>query len=164
MTDSDGNTHRSTLPIGKMAPHVWESQLARASDLNPAFRELVKATKQPFVSAIRESRPAHLSFFGGHLLLVGDAAGSLRPNAGQAFNQAANQCLLLEKVLKREQGMTIDMWEQRSMESRAIAAAYSRWFGQYYLGGWTSIIASYVEYKARLALQSFRLWKAQNLG
>lgn len=156
MTDSEGHSHRSTLPIGKMAPEVWEDQLKRADSLTPAFRELVHLTKQPFISAVRECTPPRLSFFDGHMLLVGDCAGSLRPNAGLAFNQAALQCTLLKKVVNKEEGMTMDTWERRAIEARTVASAYNKFFANWYFAGWVSISASFLEFQAKMAWYTFR--------
>jgi len=75
MTDRDGRFHRVTLPAGKMNPSVWEQQKRYArSKLSPKFAEIIEKTQLPFIQAITDVTSSEISFFGGKVRLIGDAA------------------------------------------------------------------------------------------
>lgn len=136
MNDSDGHRHANMVPIGKMRDEVWARQSTRGkSILAPPFAELLGKTRQPFISAIRDHIAPRASFFGGKLLLVGDAFALFRPHAGLSTNQAALHCLLLEKVLKGE--MSVSEWEREisryGRRNRLLSIALGT-YGQ--VGGW----------------------------
>ena len=55
LTDTEGHTHRNTLPMGKMKPEIWQKQKDYASQvMTPCFLELVNKTTLPFVSTVRD--------------------------------------------------------------------------------------------------------------
>ncbi|KAL8831712.1 MAG: hypothetical protein Q9170_005174 [Blastenia crenularia] len=103
MTDSTGQQHHHTLPIGKMSRDVWEKQRNLAHRiLPPPFAELVDKTTQPFISAISDIDVSQAVHFGGKLLFVGDALMPFRPHVACSTNQAALNATLVEKLLARE--------------------------------------------------------------
>ncbi|KAL6245907.1 hypothetical protein RBB50_007060 [Rhinocladiella similis] len=109
MTDTDGNLHRFTLPTGgKMQPHVWDRQIARARELlAPQFAEIVANTKMPFVQAITDVEPPARGtkmgkLLNGKALIVGDALAGFRPHTAASTSQAAFHALMTEKVFKGE--------------------------------------------------------------
>ena len=106
MTDFNGYTHRNTLPAGNTKPETWQKQKNHASRvLNPPFLELVNKTVEPFISTVNDCASTKASFIDGKLLLVGEALTLLRPHTGMSFNQAAVNCLRLQRALKGEMSM-----------------------------------------------------------
>ncbi len=115
MTDVDGHLHRGTVPPGKVRPEVWAKQQAHSQNiLAPPVKELVNKITTPFVTAISDFQASQASFFDNKVLLVGDALALFRPYIAQSTNQAATDCMLLEKVLKGE--MDFPEWKKKVME------------------------------------------------
>ena len=107
MTDTDGVTHRFTLPTGgKMRTKVWERQKDHARrTLPPQFAELVTETTMPFVQAITDLPPpekatAFSRLLNGKAILVGDALSGFRPHTAASTSQAAFHALQLESVFQ----------------------------------------------------------------
>ncbi|KAI4142319.1 MAG: hypothetical protein LQ341_003250 [Variospora aurantia] len=99
MTDTEGHYHRVTMPMGKIRPEACARQMVYADKILPtAFAEVVRSNKQPFVQCITDAAAPQAVFFGGHLLLAGDALCNFRPHAGASTNQAALHALLLGRT------------------------------------------------------------------
>ncbi len=106
MTDSDGKTHRVTLPIGKMRKHILAEQRQYAQKvLPPQFAEIVCGTKQPFIQAITDVISPRNSFFDGKLLLIGDAVAGFRPHTAASTSQAAFDAQKLYELMNGEIGL-----------------------------------------------------------
>ena len=79
MTDTEGFTHKFTLPIGKMQPKWIERMRDAAKREVPAqFSELVHKTENPFVQVITDSLASQNAFWEGKVLLLGDSAAGQR--------------------------------------------------------------------------------------
>lgn len=123
MTDSDGHSHHTTMPAGKMQSKILTQQYEHAKKILPvAFSELVCATKLPFVQAVTDVEPSQASFFDGKLLLVGDAFAGFRRHTAASTSQAAYHALLLEKNFKGELGWE-EMLEQMMEYAKHMCAA-----------------------------------------
>lgn len=147
MTDTDGYTHRNTLPIGKMRPEVWTKHKAHAADvLTPPFLELVRKTSEPFVSTVNDCKASQATVFDGRILLVGEALTLLRPHTGMSFNHAAVSCLLLKKVLREE--IDIEQWESEVLQYREKTMLLAIAVGCYFQFGILSprFMASVIKY------------------
>lgn len=136
MTDISGQTHRSTLQPGMLRPEVWEQQVKFAQANFPApFIELVEKTSQPFVAAVSDNSCDHATFINGKVILVGDALALFRPHIALSANQAAYDCLELQKVLKGE--ISMKQWERNVLgyaaKTRQLSVVVGT-FSQY--GGW----------------------------
>ncbi|TKA70744.1 hypothetical protein B0A49_07653 [Cryomyces minteri] len=115
MTDVDGKTHAVTLPVGKMAPRVWEKQKAvAAATLPPQVAEIVAKTEQPFIQAITDVLSPSNTYLDGRVLLVGDALAGFRPHTAASTSQAAYDALMLDALLRGE--MSRQEWAARTME------------------------------------------------
>jgi 2-polyprenyl-6-methoxyphenol hydroxylase-like FAD-dependent oxidoreductase len=109
MTDTEGNTHRLTLPTGgKMQTEIWEKQkqLARTY-LPPQFVEVIEKTEKPFVQAITDLEPPAKStkithLLGGNAVIIGDALAGFRPHTAASTSQAAYHALMLDKVFRSQ--------------------------------------------------------------
>lgn len=132
-TDSAGKRHFSTIPRGKMQPHIWAKIRARGRDLSAPFIELLENTTDPFVSAIRERGATQSVFHEGKLLLVGDAFALCRPHVAMSTNQAARQALGLVKVLQEK--ITLEQWEESAVKYATVINALSISYGGYCFTG-----------------------------
>ncbi|KAG8528804.1 uncharacterized protein KY384_006493 [Bacidia gigantensis] len=115
MTDSEGATHRYTLPPDKNSkPEVLEQQRAFASQLlPPQFAELVRKTVTPFVQAITDVLASENIFYDGKVLVLGDALAGFRPHTAASTNQAAYDAILLSDLMEGQ--MALQAWKQKTM-------------------------------------------------
>jgi 2-polyprenyl-6-methoxyphenol hydroxylase-like FAD-dependent oxidoreductase len=132
-TDLEGKRHFSTIPRGKMQPHIWAKRQALGQDLSPSFVELLENTTDPFVSAIRERGATQSVFHGGKLLLVGDAFALGRPHIAMSTNRAARQALGLVEVLQGKS--TLEQWEESAVKYATATSALSIGYGEYCFTG-----------------------------
>ena len=106
MRDSDGTSHRVTLPIGKIRKEVLEQQRQHAKNvLPPQFADIVCDTKQPFIQAITDVFSPRNSFFNGKLLLIGDAVAGFRPHTAASTSQAAFDAQKLYELMNGDIGL-----------------------------------------------------------
>lgn len=115
MTDSDGKTHHVTLPIGKMRPEILEKQHERARrTLPPQLAEIVTGTKEPFIQAITDVISPENVFFGGKLLLIGDALADFRPHTAASTSQAAFDAQKLAELFSGQ--IDLGEWKRETMD------------------------------------------------
>lgn len=116
MTDNITNeTHRYTLPLGRLRPEHATHLKALADELLvPCVAELIRKTDQPFIQAITDLVSSRASFFGGKILLAGDALATLRPMSGLGTNSPARSAMRLLEVL--EGRMSLEEWEKGALE------------------------------------------------
>ena len=120
-----------------MQPAVWDKQKAAgvAAPLPKAYQESMAKTAQPFISSIRDTPPRGAVFLNKRLFLVGDAHTLFRPHVGASSNQAAFNCLELEKVFRGE--ITIEQWERNvtsfAKRIRALSVAIGDFFQKGFL-------------------------------
>ena len=115
MTDSAGNRHHYTLPIGAMRDAIWQQQQTYARTvLPPQFAEIVTKTTHPFIQAITDVISSRNAFFDGKVLLIGDAVAGFRPHTAASTSQAAFDALKLEELVSGK--MSREAWERDTME------------------------------------------------
>ena len=115
MTDSEGKHHHITLPIGKMREEIKENQREYAKKvLPPQFADIVCGTKQPFIQAITDVISPKNSFFGGKLLLIGDALAGFRPHTAASTSQAAFDAQKLYAMMSGQ--ISLSQWEEETMD------------------------------------------------
>lgn len=79
MTDGQGTRHTYTLPMGRMRDEVAQRiKEQAASGMAPQITEAVQKTAQPFVQVVTDNIAGENCFFGGRMLLVGDAVAGQR--------------------------------------------------------------------------------------
>ncbi|KAH0842330.1 hypothetical protein AYO21_00052 [Fonsecaea monophora] len=101
MTDKDGKRRRLTIPPGMMRPEAWEMVKQRGRDrLPPQMSEMVEKTKKPFVQCITDVITPTNDFYGGKVVLIGDALAGFRPHTVASTSQAAFDVLMLVEYLK----------------------------------------------------------------
>jgi 2-polyprenyl-6-methoxyphenol hydroxylase-like FAD-dependent oxidoreductase len=98
MTDREGRRRGYSIPEG-MLDEKWIAHLrADAKALLPlAFREIVKATEQPFAQAIRDLVSDQM--VAGRVIILGDAAAIPRPHTAASTSKAASNALDLVDAL-----------------------------------------------------------------
>ncbi|MEQ8825206.1 MAG: FAD binding domain-containing protein [Filomicrobium sp.] len=99
MTDRNGKYRGYAMPEGLLGDE-WKATVYKDADrLLPApFREIVKATEQPFGQAIRDLTVK--SMVKGRVVLIGDAAFIPRPHTAASTSKAASNALDLADALK----------------------------------------------------------------
>ena len=99
MTDSNGRERQYAIPEGLLARR-WIEHLHRdAENLLPLpFREVVKATMEPFAQAIRDLASDHM--VAGRVVIIGDAASIPRPHTAASTSKAAANALALVEELR----------------------------------------------------------------
>lgn len=118
MTDEDGKRRRLTIPPGMMRPAAWEMVKKRGRDrLPPQISEMVGKTKKPFVQCITDVITPTNNFYGGKVVLIGDALAGFRPHTVASTSQTAFDVLMLVEYL--ETGNHAE-FVRRTME-------YARW-------------------------------------
>ncbi|MGZ9721964.1 FAD binding domain-containing protein [Rhizobium miluonense] len=122
MTDRNGLDRGYAVPEGLLAARWVERLNKEASELlPPGFREVVQATPQPFVQAIRDL--ASNRMVAGRVIILGDAASIPRPHTAASTSKAAANALALAAEL--------------AVSGNDIDAALARWepqqvmFGKY---------------------------------
>ena len=134
LTDVSNYYHRNAVAAGKLRDEVWQKQKSHGISSLPApFADLVSKINQPFVQTISDTFSPQASFFDGRLLLVGDALTLFRPHAALSTDQAAMNCLALEKVMKGE--MSINEWERKVLGYGYTTWLASRAMGSFYQFG-----------------------------
>jgi 2-polyprenyl-6-methoxyphenol hydroxylase-like FAD-dependent oxidoreductase len=99
MTDREGHRRGYSVPEG-MLDQRWIAHLHRDAQalLPPPFREIVKATAQPFAQAIRDLASDHM--VTGRIVILGDAASIPRPHTAASTSKAAANALMLADALQ----------------------------------------------------------------
>ncbi|CAD6588607.1 MAG: hypothetical protein ASARMPREDX12_003384 [Alectoria sarmentosa] len=152
LTDVDGHKHQHSLPTGKMRDEVWSTQKALAAKLlPPPFLELINKIQQPFVTVISDTTASKASFFNGKLLLVGDALTLFRPHNALSSNQAAFDCLQLQRVLQGD--ITISEWEVRVLQYAQLNRLRAISWGAYFQVGWLAYFTSEIYFRSELVRQ-----------
>jgi 2-polyprenyl-6-methoxyphenol hydroxylase-like FAD-dependent oxidoreductase len=79
MNGIDGKKHKFTLPMGKVKPELVENQYTHAKEtLPPQFVDLITKTALPFIQVVTDVLSPQNMFFGGKVVLIGDAAAGAR--------------------------------------------------------------------------------------
>lgn len=107
-----------------MQAAAWGQYVSLASEVMCApFAEMIKKTKQPFVTAINDASCPRAVALDGKVILVGEALNLMRPHMALSATQCAVQALELEGVLKGE--TTMEQWNERVVrEFRDISYPY----------------------------------------
>lgn len=113
MIDRNGHQRDYAIPAGLLADQ-WATHLRReAKGLLPLpFREVIEATVQPFVQAIRDLACDHL--VSGRVAIIGDAAAIPRPHTAASTSKAAANALALVEALQAARGevpLALAQWE-----------------------------------------------------
>lgn len=117
MTDKHGRYRGFSIPEG-LLDEQWRQHVYREADhyLPPAFREVVKATTEPFAQAIRDLTVDRM--VDGRVILLGDAAFIPRPHTAASTSKAAFNALELASALNRfprDIDQALDYWQPNQL-------------------------------------------------
>ncbi|KAH9871571.1 hypothetical protein J1614_005826 [Plenodomus biglobosus] len=111
MTDRYGIQHNMTVSADSLRPKAWTSQLSRRDNIvPPIWRSLFAKSSLPLLTAIHSFDNEQAAFYGGKLLLAGEAYTQIRPHLGASCDIAALQAICLPRVLNGE--MSVAEWER----------------------------------------------------
>ena len=131
MTDRDGTRRTLTVPPGFVRDDHLAELRSAATALAPTIRNVVHATRQPFVQAIFDLEVPGMAF--GRVLIIGDAAFSARPHVAAGTAKAAADAWALRDAL-RDQGDDVDAalqtWQRSQLALGTSVVARSRRMGQ----------------------------------
>ncbi|MCD6022170.1 MAG: monooxygenase FAD-binding protein [Actinomycetia bacterium] len=97
LTDRSGVRHDLSLPAGGVRDAHVDELRGSAAELPPAFTDLIRATREPFVQVIVDLEvPAMVR---GRVCLVGDAAFALRPHIAAGTAKAAADARSLAEAI-----------------------------------------------------------------
>ncbi|KAI0399436.1 hypothetical protein F4802DRAFT_36673 [Xylaria palmicola] len=95
MTDRNGRRRPITMPPGLTDPRAWEKQRTLARErLPPQFAEIVCGTSRPFVQAVTDVISPEHEYWGGKVVLIGDALAGFRPHTVASTSQAAFDAMI----------------------------------------------------------------------
>jgi 2-polyprenyl-6-methoxyphenol hydroxylase-like FAD-dependent oxidoreductase len=127
MTDVEGRARGYSVPEGLLAPE-WRERIRRDADalLPLAFCEVVHATREPFVQAIRDLTVE--TMVKGRVILLGDAAFIPRPHTAASTSKAAANALTLSDALRADDDIdrALARWQPSQLRlGRALYASGS---------------------------------------
>ena len=130
LTDADGVRRAYAVPPGALDP-VQERKQRKIADkaLPPAFRELVRATEQPFVQAIMDLACPQLVF--NRTILLGDASFVIRPHTAASTSKGIANAFALAGELagKQELSEALEHWQETELNRGERLMSYGQGLG-----------------------------------
>lgn len=125
LTDRTGARREVSVPPGAVGDrHVARLRAAAATDLPPAFAEVVHRSDAPFVQVIVDVEVPRMAF--GRACLVGDAAFAVRPHAAAATAKGADDVWALAAALTRSHGDVVAALREWEPAQLALGRALLR--------------------------------------
>ena len=116
LTDRDGQRRSRSIPPGALAAEQ-EAYIREMAErhANPAFRELIRQTKDIFVQAILDLNVPQMVF--GRVLLTGDAAFVPRPHTAGSTAKAARNALFLAQAIDNigDLDKALQAWQKQQL-------------------------------------------------
>jgi 2-polyprenyl-6-methoxyphenol hydroxylase-like FAD-dependent oxidoreductase len=114
MTDRNGRRRAITMPPGKTDPQAWEKQRKLARErLPPQFAEIVCGTEKPFVQAVTDVLSPEHEYWGGKVVLIGDALAGFRPHTVASTSQAAFDAMIFADYIDGE--VSREEWKRQTL-------------------------------------------------
>jgi 2-polyprenyl-6-methoxyphenol hydroxylase-like FAD-dependent oxidoreductase len=114
MTDRDGRRHAITISPGMTDPRAWEKQRQIARErLPPQFAEVVCGTKRPFVQAVTDVLSPDHEYWGGKVVLIGDALAGFRPHTVASTSQAAFDAMIFADYIAGK--VSREEWKRQTL-------------------------------------------------
>lgn len=134
LTDTSGVRHELSIPPNRIRPEVLAA-MRDASErlLAPAFAEVVRAARQPFLQAILDLEASTMAP-ASRVALIGDAAFVARPHVGMGVTKAATDAVALVDALDAsggEVGPALARFDRARRPYGAAIVAHSRALGAY---------------------------------
>lgn len=131
LTDERGNRHPLSIPPPLIRSRFIDEMRAHAEAvLSPQFRDVVRATAQPFLQPIYDLVSPQLAF--GRVALIGDAAFVARPHVGAGVAKAWLDALALADALESSDDIetALKRFEAPRLEFGNHIVAHARKLGQ----------------------------------
>ncbi len=131
LTDANGLRRTYAIPPGTLHPEQESRQREIAERvLPPAFKELLRATKEPFVQAIMDLACPRLVF--SRTILMGDAAFVIRPHTAASTSKGiANAFARVgEMTGKQVLSESLDHWQRTELNRGQRLMSYGQGLGQ----------------------------------
>ncbi|KAI1427707.1 hypothetical protein F5Y12DRAFT_148887 [Xylaria sp. FL1777] len=125
MTDRNGRRRAITMPPGMTDPQAWEKQRKLARErLPPQFAEVVCGTTKPFVQAVTDVLSPEHEYWGGKVVLIGDALAGFRPHTVASTSQAAFDAMIfadyIDGKVNREEWKRQTLGFARYIQKRGV--------------------------------------------
>jgi len=130
LTDADGVRRVYAIPPGALHPEQERKQREVAERvLPPAFKELLRATKEPFVQAIMDMACPQLVF--SRTILMGDASFVIRPHTAASTSKGIANAFALVGELAGKQGLSeaLEHWQRSELHRGQQLMSYGQGLG-----------------------------------
>jgi 2-polyprenyl-6-methoxyphenol hydroxylase-like FAD-dependent oxidoreductase len=131
LTDVNGVRRAYAMPPGELHPDQEKKQRKIAERvLPPAFKELLRATKEPFVQAIMDLACPRLVF--NRTILMGDASFVIRPHTAASTSKGIANALALvgELAGKQELSESLEHWQGSELNRGQRLMSYGQGLGR----------------------------------
>jgi 2-polyprenyl-6-methoxyphenol hydroxylase-like FAD-dependent oxidoreductase len=131
LTDANGVRRAYAIPPGALHPEQESRQRKIAERvLPPAFKDLLRATKEPFVQAIMDLACPQLVF--NRTILMGDASFVIRPHTAASTSKGiANAFALVGELAgKQELSESLDHWQRSELNRGHRLMSYGQGLGR----------------------------------
>ena len=131
LTDASGVRRGYAVPPGTLHPEQESKQRKIAERvLPPAFKELLRATKEPFVQAIMDLACPQLVF--DRAILMGDASFVIRPHTAASTSKGiANAFTLVGELAGRQElSESLDHWQRSELNRGQRLMSYGQGLGR----------------------------------
>jgi 2-polyprenyl-6-methoxyphenol hydroxylase-like FAD-dependent oxidoreductase len=131
LTDTNGLRRPYAIPPGALHPEQESKQRKIAERvLPPAFKELLRATKKPFVQAIMDLACPQLVF--SRTILMGDASFVIRPHTAASTSKGIANAFALVGELAGEQELSesLDHWQRSELHRGQRLMSYGQGLGR----------------------------------
>jgi 2-polyprenyl-6-methoxyphenol hydroxylase-like FAD-dependent oxidoreductase len=131
LTDSNGVRRAYAIPPGALHPEQESKQRKIAERvLPPAFKELLRTTKEPFVQAIMDLACPQLVF--NRTILMGDASFVIRPHTAASTSKGIANAFALVGELSGEQALSepLDHWQRSELTRGQRLMSYGQGLGR----------------------------------
>ena len=130
LTDANGVRRAYAMPPGELHPDQERKQRKIAERmLPPAFKELLRATNEPFVQAIMDLACPQLVF--NRTILMGDASFVIRPHTAASTSKGiANAFALVGELAgKQELSESLEHWQRSELNRGQRLMSYGQGLG-----------------------------------
>jgi 2-polyprenyl-6-methoxyphenol hydroxylase-like FAD-dependent oxidoreductase len=130
LTDAKGVRQAYAVPPGGVHPEQEQKQRGIAeSVLPPVFKELLRATKEPFVQAIMDLACPQVVF--DRIILTGDASFVIRPHTAASTSKGIAGAFALAQELQQQQTLSasLENWQKSELDRGRNLMSYGQGLG-----------------------------------
>jgi 2-polyprenyl-6-methoxyphenol hydroxylase-like FAD-dependent oxidoreductase len=130
LTDAKGVRQAYAVPPGGVHPEQEQKQRGIAeSVLPPIFKELLRATREPFVQAIMDLACPQVVF--DRTILTGDASFVIRPHTAASTSKGIANAFALARELRPQQTLSESLmnWQRSELDRGRNLMSYGQGLG-----------------------------------